>query len=183
VQIHDVVAVLDHLQIPRASFWGYPLGGQIGFGLAQYAPERVDALLIGGASAYASSLGTGFRDVDGTDPDAFLTVFAARLGTVFTPEDKARLLDNDLQALVASAQDRPSLEAVLPTITMPCLLYIGEADGILPRVQACAQHIPDVTVVVVPGCNHGDAFYRADLVVPYVTAFLHKVRQKQQALG
>src|SRR5215510_562021 len=65
VSVHDVVAVLDHLQIPRAAFWGYSLGGQIGFGLAQYAPERLDALLIGGASAYASSLGTGFRDVDG----------------------------------------------------------------------------------------------------------------------
>jgi pimeloyl-ACP methyl ester carboxylesterase len=100
-----------------------------------------------------------------------------------TPEEKSRLLDNDLEALVASAQDRASLEGILPTMTMPCLLYVGEADGILPRVQACAQHIPDVTVVVVPGCNHGDAFTRADLVVPHVTAFLHKVRQKQQALG
>jgi len=175
IPVYDVMAVLDHLHLPRALFWGYSMGGEMGYGLAKYAPERVEALLIGGSHPYASSWGTAFRDVDGTDPAAFLATFETRLGTPLTPEAKARMLDNDLQAVAAAAQDRPSLEDILPTMTMPCLLYVGEADGAFLRVQECAKHIPNVTYVALPGCHHGDAFYRADVVLPHVTKFLQAV--------
>ncbi len=37
------------------------------------------------------------------------------------------MLTCDHNALLAAAQDRESLEAVLPSITLPCLLYVGEA--------------------------------------------------------
>jgi len=40
----DIVAVLDQLHIAHAHFFGYSMGGWIGFGLAQYAPERFPAL-------------------------------------------------------------------------------------------------------------------------------------------
>ena len=147
----------------------------MGYGLATYAPERVDALLIGGSHPYVSTWGTAFRDLDGTDPEAFLATVEKRLGTPLEPEARARMLDNDLQAMVAAAQDRPSLENSLPSMTMPCLLYIGDADGAFQRVQEAAQHLPNVTFVGLPGCDHGDAFYRADLVLPHVTQFLQTV--------
>ena len=67
------------------------------------------------------------------------------------------------------------LEDVLPTMTMPCLLYVGEADGACRRVQEGAKHIPNVTYVTLPGCNHGDAFYRANMVLPHATTFLQAV--------
>jgi pimeloyl-ACP methyl ester carboxylesterase len=53
--VNDVLAVLDHLQLPQANFWGYSMGGWIGFGLAKYAPERVYSLIIGGQHASARS--------------------------------------------------------------------------------------------------------------------------------
>ena len=93
VQVWDVISVLDHLKISRAAFWGYSLGGEIGFGLALHAPERVSALICGRASAHASDLGTAFRGIDGADPDAFLNRLAARVGvSSFTGQAKARLL-------------------------------------------------------------------------------------------
>ena len=49
----DIVAVLDTLDLPNAHFWGYSMGGWIGFGLAKYAPARVHALIIGGQHPYA----------------------------------------------------------------------------------------------------------------------------------
>src|SRR2546428_8812553 len=52
----DIVAVLDHLHITHAYFFGYSMGGWIGFGLAQYAPERFHALIIGGSHPYARSM-------------------------------------------------------------------------------------------------------------------------------
>jgi len=54
----------------------------------------------------------------------------------------------------------------------------GEADGAFLRVQEGAKHMPNVTFVVVPGCDHGEAFQRADLVLPHVTKFLQAVPQK-----
>ena len=47
-RVADVVAVLDALDIAKALFWGYSMGGWIGFGIAKYAKERVRALVIGG---------------------------------------------------------------------------------------------------------------------------------------
>ena len=52
----DVVAVLDDLHLPTAYFWGYSMGGRIGFGLAKYAPERLAALIIGGMHPYERRL-------------------------------------------------------------------------------------------------------------------------------
>ena len=69
----DVLAVLDSIDISQAVFWGYSAGGGIGFGLAKYAPERVQSLVIGGASAGASKKGTTLRHIDGSDPEAFVT--------------------------------------------------------------------------------------------------------------
>jgi pimeloyl-ACP methyl ester carboxylesterase len=48
-RVGDVVTVLDILGIAKAHFWGYSMGGWIGFGMAVFAPERVDRLVIGGS--------------------------------------------------------------------------------------------------------------------------------------
>ena len=52
LNVGDVVAVLDALDIRSAHFWGYSMGGWIGFGMAKYAPTRIQALVIGGAHPF-----------------------------------------------------------------------------------------------------------------------------------
>ena len=168
----DVVAVLEDLNIRQTLFWGYSMGGGIGFGLAKHAPDRVKALLIGGASANASVLGTALRHVDGSDPEAFVSAFEALLGVHFVPEVKAMLLASDTRALSAAAQDRPSMEGILPNMTMPCLLYVGEADHSFSKAQANVKQMPHASFVSLPGLHHAEGFMRADLVLPHVTKFL-----------
>ena len=46
-RVRDVTAVLDAACIYRAHFWGYSMGGFIGFGMARHAPHRLNALVIG----------------------------------------------------------------------------------------------------------------------------------------
>ncbi len=172
VGVMDVVAVLEDLNIQQTLFWGYSMGGGIGFGLAKHAPDRVKALVIGGASANASVLGTALRHVDGSDPEAFVSAFEALLGVHLVPEYRAMLLASDTRALSAAAQDRPSMEGILPNMTMPCLIYIGEADANFSEAQANVKQMPHASFVSLPGLHHAEAFMRADLVSPHVTKFL-----------
>jgi pimeloyl-ACP methyl ester carboxylesterase len=66
---------------------------------------------------------------------------------------------------------------VLPRMTMPCLLFAGEADPIYPLVRECARQIPQVTFVSLPGLGHSEARRRSDLVLPHLTRFLQTVRE------
>ena len=46
-QVLDIVAVLDDLGIDKANYFGYSLGGRLGWAIAKYAPERLQSLIIG----------------------------------------------------------------------------------------------------------------------------------------
>ena len=48
----DVLAVLDDAGIERAIFWGYSMGGHVGYAIARDAPTRFRALIIGGMHPY-----------------------------------------------------------------------------------------------------------------------------------
>jgi pimeloyl-ACP methyl ester carboxylesterase len=183
-RVDDIIAVLDHLDIPKAHFFGYSMGGWIGFGLVKYAAERFSSLVIGGSHPYARSmeeqrqevrqalqqerkaLGAGVEAPSGPSPSG--------------PQARAR--PNDLEALLASVtHDRPALDDVLPRMTMPCLLFAGEADPVYPFVRECARQIPQVTFFSLPGLGHSQARRRSDLVLPHLTRFLQTVREGVKA--
>ena len=66
-------------------------------------------------------------------------------------------------------------EQVLPTMTMPCLLFAGEADANYPGLKECCKHIPNVTFFSLPGLNHPETFVQSNLVLPHITKFLETV--------
>jgi pimeloyl-ACP methyl ester carboxylesterase len=171
----DVVAVLDALDIVRSHYWGYSMGGWIGFGMAKFAPERIDRLVIGGQHPYARS-SEGLRQMvrtgiaDGND--AFVAAAEEMWGFKATPEIRERLGRADLQAYLAMAQDRPSLEATLPGMRMPCCLYSGEADPACEQAKSASRLIPDGHFFSLPGLSHAGAFQRSDLVLARVVPFL-----------
>jgi pimeloyl-ACP methyl ester carboxylesterase len=172
----DIVAVLDALAIPMAHFFGYSMGGRIGFALAKEAPARFASLIIGGAHPYP-----GPPQVDDPwiatlrqGPQAIVTLFDAPVSSAL----RARLATNDIEALIAlriKRKELPSLEAVLPTMTMPCLLIAGEKDWNYPGVTQCATQMPYVTFVSLPDLTHAETFFRSELVLPHVTKFLATV--------
>ena len=173
-RVGDVAAVLDALEIATAVYWGYSMGGWIGFGMAKYAKERVRALVIGGQHPYSRSL-AALRELVQRGIAQGSGAFVAGMEKMFGQESaarKERLLLADLEAYLAQAQDRPGLEDILPTMLMPCCLYAGEIDPIYPEVEACSRQIPHVTFFSLPGLNHCDAYTRSALVLPRVTTFL-----------
>ena len=170
----DVVAVLDALEIQRAHFWGYSMGGWIGFGLAQFAPERIDRLVIGGQHPYERQM-EGFRQTcrigiaDGGN--AFAAAVEAAFGTMW-PGYMSRNLSADFHAYLAVAQDRPSIEHILPGMSMPCLLYAGDADPLHSGAEQASKRIPQAIFVSLPSLGHAAVMIRSDLVVPQVVPFL-----------
>lgn len=173
-RVGDVVAVLDDLRIAKAHFFGYSMGGWVGFGIARYAPERFQSLIIAGQHPYTQSL-EGLRRLVryGVEngPEAFVAMWENDFGPL-APGLKKRILTYDFEALLAVAQDRESLETVLPTMTMPCLLVVGESDGVYPTAQKCIWQIPGATFVTLPGLDHGETIRRSDLLLPPVVRFL-----------
>jgi pimeloyl-ACP methyl ester carboxylesterase len=170
----DVVAVLDDLGIERAHYFGYSLGGWIGLGLAKYAPERIHSLIIGGVQPYGQSMEL-YRQGLTRGIEGWVALVEKMLDSPLTLKTKERLLSNDFEALSASvADDRPDISGILPTLTMPCLLYAGEADPLYPLVERCASEVPNGRFFSLPGLNHIQGAVRSDVVLPHVAEFLAK---------
>jgi len=174
----DIVAVLDDLHVSKAHFFGYSMSGRLGFGVAKYAPEHFCSFMIGGAHPYT---------LDQNELDADLQLFKKgmdaliagmeKAGMKMTPERKARLMANDLEAIIAlfSAKHwRLSLEDVLPTMTMPCLIFVGEADPLYSGAKECAKNMPNATFVSFPGLSHFEVTSQRHLLLPHITKFLVK---------
>jgi pimeloyl-ACP methyl ester carboxylesterase len=171
----DVLAVLDALDIRRSSFWGYSMGGGIGLAALTMAPERITALVAGGATAEAENLGSRMQHVDGSDPEAFVAAFESLMKASFRPERRAELLASDTRALAAAMQDRPSVIGQLSKVTTPCLLYVGDQDFRFASARTTAERMPNTKLEVLPGLDHPGGFIRSDLVLPLVLGFLDGV--------
>ena len=189
LKVADVVAVLNALGIDRANYMGYSLGGRTGFGVAKYAPERFHSIIIGGMHPYGNKIpGLEVESRIGLlkkGMEAYVADAEAQRGPM-APEGRQRMLDSDAQALIASSielGDFTGIDEVLPTMTMPCLLYVGEADGLFHGAKEGVQHMPNVTFASFPGLDHGQAYRRSDLVLPHVQKFLRSVVQQATAAG
>lgn len=171
----DVIAVLDELGIQKVDYFGYSLGGWIGFDLAKHAPDRFRSFIFGGAHPYTESM-QPFRDLMPRDRDAFAAMMDQVIGDRFTPAMRTRMLGNDLDALRALTQDRESNADVLPTMTMPCLLYAGELDPRFAQVWRCTSDLLNATFFGLPQCDHIAGLTSSELVIPHLKAFLLKVQ-------
>jgi pimeloyl-ACP methyl ester carboxylesterase len=163
----DIVAVLDDLQIERSGYYGYSLGGLIGFSLAHGAPQRLSSLTIGGAHPYAANSDFYRRMFNGG-----MTSWLGLLEQLAGPPPfmtRARILSNDIEALRAGvARDSPDQSTMLPHLPFPYRLLVGELDPIAPIVEQCAGTLPGAQFFLLPGLNHFQATIRSDLVAPII---------------
>lgn len=172
----DVVAVLDDLTISKAHYFGFSMGGKNGFACAAYAPERLRSLIVLGTGAAAQDHAPLDRWIESLrhGPDAVPSIW--EIDAPVSPALRHRLVSNDLEALIAQRAQRKAplgFDAILPTLSIPCLLMVGEADPAYARVKACSRLIPDVTFVSLPNLGHTGSFLSRAEVVSHMRKFLH----------
>jgi pimeloyl-ACP methyl ester carboxylesterase len=173
----DVVAVMDELRVDRVHYWGYSMGGLIGFALGGFAPERFRTIIPGGASPYP--LPPGLPDPMMPMLEQGVAGVKAGYGDYLTPGLRGRLDGSDMDALIALRRRRyrtPGFEDALSRMTMPCLLYAGDADPIHDAVKTAAGSMPNASFFSLPGYIHVQAMMAAHAVLPRVMAFLQSAQ-------
>ena len=177
-RVADVTCVLDALGVEKAHFWGYSMGGYIGFGMAQHAPHRLKTLIAGGAHPYARDQSAHRQilraGIEGGG-DAFVAAFVKAMGPI--PNSYAdSLRAADLLAWLAAAIDRVDVGHVLSAMTMRCYVYCGSADPLFAQAKLASEQLAGCNFVALPGCSHVEAFAQSDSVLPGVLAFLGATR-------
>ncbi len=166
----DVIAVLDLLQIDRAHYFGYSLGGWIGFGLAKQAPKRIRSLILGGNHPFGQSMAFYRKALQ--DGIGSWTETLRNLADPL-PLDIDRFVANDVASLRAAvAHDRPDISDLLPAMEMPCLLFAGDADPLHDDVKRSSETLPNADFFSVPGHNHIQTIIDSARVLPHVLSFL-----------
>jgi pimeloyl-ACP methyl ester carboxylesterase len=173
-RVADVTTVLDAMSVEKAHFWGYSMGGYIGFGMARHARHRVNALVIGGQHPFArdqAGMRQWVREGMAGGGDALVAGFEKMVGPI-SDGYAARLRAADLEAYLAAAHDRVGMGDMLGAMAMPCCLYAGEADPLFAQAKSASERIPNARFFLVPGLSHLQAFVESSSVLPPVMQFL-----------
>lgn len=176
--VADLGSVLDALDIKRASWLGYSMGGRIALGVGVLAPDRCRALVLEGASPGLLAAGERAQRVasderlaqliESAGITAFvdywerLPLFATQVR--FPARVRARLraqrLRNSPAGLAASLRGigtgaQPALHGRLAGLTMPVLFLAGEEDTKFGQIaqEMCAA-VPRGRVALVARAGH-----------------------------
>lgn len=176
-RVDDLLSVLDAENIAESHYYGFSMGGWVGYGLAIHAPERFKSIIIGGSHCFEQSM-QGLRDLLRSGIENGIDSFVHDYESIFgeqTPNQKKIIRQFDLQALLDVAQDRESLEAHFPKMPGGKMLFlVGEEDSTLEGVKKCHQQLPGSTLVTFPGLTHGGLCNSTDLVVSHIDRFVEK---------
>ena len=169
-RVSDALAVLDAAGFEHANYFGYSMGGWLGYLLAVNAPERFGRFVIGAShmlfddwSAMRTQLALGtegyIAEMLKQDPK--------------TTQDRIeRARTNDLEALRAVQFDRPDLTADIPKITKPMLVYAGDQDPKYEKFKKTAEMISSAEFITIPGADHGGGFVETPQILDRVLDFL-----------
>ncbi len=173
--VAQLLAVLDHLGVARASVAGNSIGGRLAWRFTAAHPDRVERLILISPDGYASpgfdygkppavpfvleamkyalpkwalrpNIAAAYAD-PGTLGDAVVTRYHALL---LAPGNRQAMLDRMRQTVLVPP------EPFLQGITVPVLLLWGEKDAMIPvaNAQDYLANLPDARLAVLPNLGH-----------------------------
>jgi non-heme chloroperoxidase len=184
----DVVALMDHLRIDRATIVGHSLGSMVARAFALRYASRVGRLVLVATIAApvneaAAELGAAVAEFTDPVPEDFVREFQVSTSAEAVPEgyfervisESLRLPANVWREAVAgivSADD----SGRLGEITVPTLLVWGDRDAWFPREEQdrVTAAIPGARLAVLEGAGHAPHWERPDDVAAVLADFLHE---------
>ena len=160
----DVVALMDHLEIPRADVMGYSLGARMTAWLGARQPARLRSAILGG-------IGIGLIDGGGPGENVAVALEAPTLDDVADPVGRtfrafADQTRSDRKALAACLRGSRELmtREEAKSISVPVLIAVGTADEVAGSAEALGRIVPDSEVLDIPNRDHmravGDKVYK-----------------------
>lgn len=166
---HDVLGLVDALNIEHFAFCGLSLGGAAGQWLGIYAGERVTALVLANTSPQFGPTGNWDSRIQAVREGGMRAFVNLAIGRFFSPKGLARgqadvdgirsvFLGTDptgYTGCCAALRDL-DLRQSLGRIRVPTLVIAGEQDISTPwqgHGEVLAQEIPRARSVILPGAH------------------------------
>jgi pimeloyl-ACP methyl ester carboxylesterase len=164
----DVLALLDHLGLPRADVMGYSMGARIAAFLAHDHPTRVRSIVLGGL---------GWHLIEGGGlPDSIAEALEApSLSDVSDPQGRtfrafADQTRSDRRALAACIRGSRQVltREQAASIEAPALIAVGTKDTVAGSAEKLAAIMPHARALSIPNRDHmlavGDKVFKAGVL-------------------
>ncbi|UJW32105.1 alpha/beta hydrolase [Saccharothrix sp. AJ9571] len=180
----DTVALLDHIGVGNADFFGYSMGSSVALQIAIRHPEKVRKLVLASVSYNNSGFHPGMLDgIDELKPEDLA-------GTVYESEYLAKAPDPAhwpvfLEKTKDLDKNSPEVPAeTIRAIKAPVQLIAADSDIVTPEhtvelfrllgggVMGDLNPLPASQLLVVPGTSHIGLVDRADFLLPAIPPFL-----------
>jgi 3-oxoadipate enol-lactonase len=169
----DVLGLLEALGHQRMVLAGLSMGGYAALRIVAAAPARVRALILADTRAAPDTdearqrRQAAITRVEREGSDGFVRDFLAPLVGATTRRLRPQVAEAvrqitgtppvpSLTAALAAIAGRPDSRPLLPTITVPTLVVVGDEDTVTPPAesQAMAASIPGARLANIPSAGH-----------------------------
>lgn len=165
----DLLALLDRLEVSRATVCGISMGGLTALWFAQHHPDRLERIVLANTAA---RIGTcegwneraravragGTEAVANTVIERFLSAGFREREPEVTEQLRQRLvaLDDDGYAACCLALAQADARPGVTEVRTPALVIVGSADVATPPSDGrwLHRHLPDSRLVVLEGAGH-----------------------------
>ncbi|HXF82542.1 MAG TPA: alpha/beta fold hydrolase [bacterium] len=187
----DVHALVQALGLPPFVLAGFSMGGYVAFRYLAAHARTVRALMLLDTRAEADGPEARQRRYAGIErirregPAGFLDDFARLLVSPRTAEARPevvtevrRLMEGTpAETLIGGLRamaERPDSTPLLPQLSLPTLVVVGEDDRATPveSARAMAAAIPGAQLVIIPGAGHVANIEQPDAFNQALTGFL-----------
>jgi 3-oxoadipate enol-lactonase len=165
----DTAALLDHLEVARATVGGLSMGGYVALAFAARHRERLEALILADTRAGADSEQARAARASAlamVEEQGVAAYVERQLAVLLSPSAgeavraQVRELGQQSAAAVCAGvralRDRPDRQTELAAIACPTLVIAAAADSLstLDEMTAMAGKIPGARLVQIPGAGH-----------------------------
>lgn len=182
---HEIVAVLDHLNIHRTIVAGISMGGYVLMELLRQAPQRIEGIILIDTRERADSdqaREDRYKTVAGIEKNGTQAVIDSMLPKMIFQESRREAFLNIMrtasaEGMVAAQRamaGRLPSTATLRSVKMPALIVQGDHDPItsVEDARRMASLIPGSKLVIIQDAAHASNFDQPEIFNSAVTEFL-----------